>query len=421
MRPLGTPHRRTLSITRKSHEKFAFHSSRTRLVWAKSFGKNHHDAGKQRCFRALGGSIADKNSRNSPESVSAGGFTRKHWVGLFLIATLGAAAWFLRKEAASFQWDVFFSTLRGLDWRWMTAALGLILLTYLGRALRWEVMIRPMCPAASIWYIFKATAIGFTAIVLFGRAGELVRPYLIAKKEKLTFSSQMAVWLIERIFDLLMVLLIFGAALTRVSKTAAPNNPGLRWVLDAGGWIAAGAALVALVILIAFRHFTDSAQERLMEALSFLPPRVLERIRKLVASFSAGMGSTRDNAFALRLLAYTFVEWTLVAASFYAVFRAFPATAELGWNDILVFMGFVSFGSAVQIPGIGGGMQIAAVVVLTELFGLGLEVSSGLAVVIWATSFVVIVPFGLGLALHEGIRFGNLREISKETAAEGGV
>ena len=63
-------------------------------------------------------------------------------------------------------------------------------------------------------------------------------------------------------------------------------------------------------------------------------------------------------------------------------------------------------------------MQIAAVVVLTELFGLGLEVSTGLAVIFWATSFAVIVPFGLGLALHEGIRVSSLRQIAAEATAK---
>lgn len=342
---------------------------------------------------------------------------RKHWIALIVVCILAATAWALREKARSFQWDVLASTIRGLDWGWMTLALGLIMLTYLGRAMRWEVMIRPICPDASVWYLFKATAIGFTAIVLFGRAGELVRPYLIAKKEKLPFSSQMATWLLERIFDLLMVLLIFGAALTQVSNAGAAPGSALQWILEFGGWVAAAVALVALVVLVVFRNFTEAAQERLMASLSFLPPRMLERIRALVASFAMGMGSTRDNGFAFRLLVYTFIEWFLVACSFLAVFRAFPATANLGWSDILVFMGFVSFGSAIQIPGIGGGMQLAAILVLTELFGLSLEVSTGLAIVIWATSFVVIVPFGLALALHEGIRLGSLREISDAAAA----
>ena len=58
--------------------------------------------------------------------------------------------------------------------------------------------------------LLSATVIGFTAITLFGRPGEFVRPYLIALKEKVPVTSQLAAWLLERIFDLLMALLLFG-------------------------------------------------------------------------------------------------------------------------------------------------------------------------------------------------------------------
>ena len=47
---------------------------------------------------------------------------------------------------------------------------------------------------------------------LSGRPGELIRPYLIAVREKTPFSSQMAIWLLERIWDLLIVLAMFGFA-----------------------------------------------------------------------------------------------------------------------------------------------------------------------------------------------------------------
>ena len=107
-------------------------------------------------------------------------------------------------------WHDFTEALAGVDWSWLALALALILATYVGRALRWEVMLRPLQSHTSIWRIFSATAIGFTAVVLFGRAGEPVRPYLIAKRECVTFSSQVAAWVVERMLDLLMVLVILG-------------------------------------------------------------------------------------------------------------------------------------------------------------------------------------------------------------------
>ncbi len=78
--------------------------------------------------------------------------------------------------------EPFLDVLRGLRPEWMAVALALILAAYVVRATRWRVMIRPMAPQATVWEMTVATFIGFTAVVLFGRAGEPVRPYLIARK-----------------------------------------------------------------------------------------------------------------------------------------------------------------------------------------------------------------------------------------------
>jgi glycosyltransferase 2 family protein len=79
-------------------------------------------------------------------------------------------------------------------------------------------------------------------------------------------------------------------------------------------------------------------------------------------------------------------------------------------------MGFVSFGAVVQIPGIGGGVQVVAVLVLTKIFGLPVELATSIAVLMWLITFVVIVPFGLAVALHQGLSWRNLRQLEQETA-----
>jgi hypothetical protein len=109
----------------------------------------------------------------------------------------------------------------------------------------------------------------------------------------------------------------------------------------------------------------------------------------------------------------------VIAGAFYCVFRAFPATTDFRMNDVVIVLGFVAFGSIVQIPGIGGGMQIATALVLTEFYGLSLESASGIALVLWLVSFVSIVPIGLALAFHEGIQWGNLRHIDPSARGAG--
>jgi uncharacterized protein (TIRG00374 family) len=339
-------------------------------------------------------------------------------IGIGVVIALFAAAAIAilyRMRGTGFRWDLFLATFRELDAFWMTAAILLILLTYVGRALRWQVLMRPVCPHPSFSNLLTATIIGFTAVVLFGRAGEVVRPYLIAIKEKVSFSSQLAAWLLERIYDLLVVLLISAFALTQIQENNAAFGPGVQWVLRTGGLLISVICTICFVVLMLFRQFSDAMRQRLLDSLAFLPPKYFHKIEQIVTAFAQGMQSTRSGSFVALLVFYTIAEWLVITASQVCLFKAVPITAHLRPIDSLIFVGFVAFGSIVQIPGVGGGMQVAAVLVLTEFFGLPFEKASGLAILIWITTYVVIIPFGFLLAFREGIQWNNLRHIQTET------
>lgn len=334
-----------------------------------------------------------------------------------VLAIAAMAVLIYRWQSSGFEWSVFASTLAHLDPGWLSLSVVLCLLTYVGRALRWQVMVRPLKPNPSLWNILSATVIGFTGVVLFGRPGELARPYLIAVREQLSFSSQMATWMLERIYDLLLVLLIFGISLQRVSRHTGQFGPAVEWVLRAGGYIIGFLGLICLGLLFLFNRLSPAGERRIEDALGFLPPAWHARIVRVLTEFLHGMRSTRSLGFIIRLLIYSVLEWALIAASLLCLFRAFPATAHFSVTDVFVFLGFVSFGSAVQIPGIGGGLQVAAIVVLTELFHLSFEVSASLALVVWLLSFVMVTPFGLVLAFHQGIRWRTLRQLEADSPA----
>jgi hypothetical protein len=337
------------------------------------------------------------------------------------IAAVLAAVGFVvhRWRTSGFDWGQFAAALRNVDWSWLLPAIALVLATYVGRALRWEIMLRPLRKDPNLWRIFTATCIGFTAVVLFGRAGEPVRPYLIAKKEDVSFSSQIAAWIVERILDLLMVLLIFGIALTQVSGSAIQPGPKMRVILEIGGYAVVLLGAASLALLIGLSRMRSRVLHRLIGGLRFLPEKPLRKLESVLASFEEGMQSMRRADYTVLLVVYTVVEWLVIAGAFYAVCRAFPATAALGMTDVLILLGFVAFGSAVQIPGVGGGVQIATVVVLTEFFGVAFEAASGIALVLWSIMFVSIVPLGLALAFHEGIKFRNLRHLDSAAGAAG--
>lgn len=337
---------------------------------------------------------------------------RKLILAALLIALLGFAIY--RLARSDFAWPVFFAAFRNVDWAWLVASIFLIYLSHFGRALRWEVMLRPQRKGASLPGLFSATIVGFTAIVLLGRPGEVVRPYLIAVKEKVTFSSQMAAWLLERIFDLLMILLLFGYALVVVPADRLHLGPGLQWVFRTGGYVCAAICTLCLVVLLAFRGFAGTMQERLSHALAFLPERFRERTARLAAAFGEGTRSASSTSFLLLLLSYSAFIWLVLVACYFCLFRSIAATSTFRLDQVTVFMGLVAFGSAIQIPGIGGGFQVAAIIVLREVFGLRLETATGLAVLLWVAAFLPVVPAGLVLGFREGLNWRKIRMIRND-------
>jgi glycosyltransferase 2 family protein len=344
---------------------------------------------------------------------------RRRWITrvvLALAALLVVVGLFYRLRGNSFQWQLFLNTLSHVNGAWLTVSMLLTLLGYWGRALRWEVMLRPLGSTVTIRRLTYDTAIGFMAVVLLGRAGEVVRPYLISVSAGAPFSSQLAAWMLERVLDLLAVLLLFALALMWIPSRGLALGPALRWVLGAGGYLVAAIGVACLLFLILFRNFSDVAQGRLLSAVSFLPANYYNRVERMLTAFSQGMEATRDLKSLLLLLIYTVLEWILILGTFYALFLSFPVTAQFKITDVVIILGFMAFGSIVQIPGIGGGIQVVSILVLTEIYRLPLEAATGVAIFIWIITFVVIIPVGFVCAVHEGLSWTKLRQLPKDVS-----
>ncbi len=116
-------------------------------------------------------------------------------VALCLLIYLQVRTW------KNFDWGVFWSRTDHVSLLGLLAGIVLTYLAYLLRAVRWRIFLKPVCQTTTA-RLLGPQFIGFSALALLGRAGEMIRPYLIAKKERLTFTSQIAVWGVERIFDM---------------------------------------------------------------------------------------------------------------------------------------------------------------------------------------------------------------------------
>lgn len=339
------------------------------------------------------------------------------WVALLVVGIVGIILYRAATGSEGFDWNRFGTTLQSLDPKWAALAILFIILSYFGRAIRWEIMIRPLGPTPSLWRIFVGTLIGFTAIVLLGRPGEFVRPWWIGRESNTPFSAQLAIWLFERIYDLLVVILFFGYGLIHLagSGIVSKAGPELRLVVSSGGTLALAGAALCLAFIFALRFLDDRQRQSLIGLVDRLPAPLAARLRPLAGNFLIGAAACCDPKLQWLVIFYTFLEWLVIAACYWALFQAFPVTRFLSVEDVITVVGLVSFGAVVQLPGIGGGMQVAAIAVLTQLFGLGLEEASSLAIILWVISFTLIVPIGIIFALREGLSFKILRQVEQES------
>jgi uncharacterized protein (TIRG00374 family) len=332
------------------------------------------------------------------------------------VVAAAAVVWFLHAQFAErgFDWNLAAGSFVKLRWSWLALSLLPIAGTYVVRALRWAVFLKPLKARPSFRNLLSATVIGFTAITLFGRAGDFVRPYLISVKEEVPFTSQLASWVLERIFDLLMASLLLAFALAQVQAWGVQLRPTLAWVLVFGGRFVGLSCLAVLVLLVSMRHLAEPVRHRLLAALRFLPEARFRKIERLLTALVQGVESTRSDGALLLVLAYSVVEWALIAACYWCLAQAYAGNIDLSFVNIMILMGFVAFGGVVQVPGVGGGTQVVAALVLTELFGVRLELASSFALMLWVLTFVVIVPIGLVWAVKEGLDWHSLRKIGRE-------
>lgn len=347
----------------------------------------------------------------SPRVVS---FLKKHAYLAAAGILLAALLYFWLRHAGEFDWVRFRANLAEADPLWIAASCLLITLSYLGRAIRWQLMLRPISPHPNFAGLLSATIVGFTATVFFGRVGEFVRPYLIARKEGVSVSSQLAVWVAERIFDLLMVLLLFGFALSQLQTGAAHITPRVAAILEAGGWALGFLSLVCLIAITSFRYFHDGLRDRLLDALGFLPAHALAKATRFLDSFGEGMLATRNPRSLTLLFVYSVLEWIVLILVGYCVMHALPGTRVLTLQDTMIVLGFVAFGGSVQLPGIGGGSQVATIFTLTELCGISAESAGGAAVLLWLVNLVIVVPFGLVLALRGGLKWNEMKNAVRD-------
>jgi hypothetical protein len=262
--------------------------------------------------------------------------------------------------------------------------------------------------------------IGFTGLALFGRPGELIRPYLIARKVGLTMSSQMAVWLVERIFDMGAFALIMAVNILFNAKTLQKlpgfqgNNAFYKFEL-AAGILLAGVAVATLFAAMIRRAPSAAASvaERIFTPIS---PRFAKGLGFRVHAFGEGLHTVADFKSLLQLSGISIVIWLVIGITYVIVTRAFhdPQLAQMQLSSVLLLTAASVVGGVLQLPVVGGGSQLATIGTLRGIFHIAPEIATSCGMMLWLVTFMSVIPAGLFLAHRERVSLTRVEEESIE-------
>jgi uncharacterized protein (TIRG00374 family) len=337
---------------------------------------------------------------------------RKHlFVTSIIVALLGFFAYLQFRTWRDFDWATFWYQTRQTDVRRLLFGVVLIYATYLLRAVRWKILLRPSknVPAREL---VGAQVIGFTSVAILGRPGDLVRPYVIAKKHDLGLSSQIAVLTVERILDIgafalvLILDLLFSPKLQQL--------PHFQQFRAAGEVLAVLTLAGASVIFLIWRN-GEMVARRFERLLGRFSQHAAHSARDKVLRFSEGLHTIHDVGSLVQILLLSVAIWLIIALAYVQVMHAYPDPLRgMTISHVVLVMCASIAGSVLQLPMVGGGSQLATISVMENVFDIPKELALSCGIMLWLVTFVAVVPLGLIWARIEHV---NLRQAEHEAEA----
>lgn len=314
----------------------------------------------------------------------------------------------------AFDWRSLRVQLRSVSVLRVLIGVACIYGTFFLRAVRWAVLLGPRKKVSAATLI-APQFIGFTAVTLFGRLADLGRPYLIARRTNLPVAAQVAIYSVERMFDLAAAAIIFS-----VTLALAPRDLPHHEMFARAGAISLAATLFVACAAVAIRV----AGER----IALLAERLLRPMSVKMASSAAGrirdFRTGLDTLSSLRTfvlsLGISLVMWFCIAESYVQSVHAMTATPELAtlsFTQTMLLMATSMGGSLLQVPILGWFTQIGIMALAVHnYFGVPSEPATAYGAVLLFINNLSFVPAGLLVARSTGISLSSTTEAAEAQA-----
>jgi uncharacterized protein (TIRG00374 family) len=297
----------------------------------------------------------------------------------------------------------------------LVAGFFVVVLTYVLRAWRWQYLLQPIGPTR-FRTAFRTTVIGFAALgVLPARAGDVLRPYLLARQEGLSVSATLATIVMERVLDLIAVLALLALY---VWGFADPGTlpPALLSGIEVSSAVAGAVAIALMGVMWVLATHPERIGGLVFTLARVLPHAVADRLADLARTFSTGFAAAREPRALAAAVAWSFPLWVAIAAEAWLVTIAFGIAMPFAGTFLL--QALLVIGVAVPTPGAVGSYHEAYRLGVTTFFGAPEDTAVAAAIVTHAISYFPVVLAGIVFMAQDGLSFGRIKALAgtKEVA-----
>jgi uncharacterized membrane protein YbhN (UPF0104 family) len=280
------------------------------------------------------------------------------------------------------------------------------------RAWRWQYLLEPL-GETGFGNAFRATCVGFAASGLLpARAGEVIRPYFLARRAHVSATGAFATIVLERLLDTLAVLILLASYVFVFGRDAGAANPVAFAAMKWAGAVAGAGSLVALGVLFVMAGDPARIGRLLANLAQVLPSALAGLLAQVAEKFAVGLGAVRRPRRLLVALLLSFPLWLVICFGIWAGVVAFPIVVPFTGSFLLVAL--LVIGVAVPTPGAVGGFHEALRIGVTTFFGAPSDAAVGAAIVVHALTIVPALLLGLFYAADEGLNLSRMRQLADD-------
>ncbi|MHB8092154.1 MAG: lysylphosphatidylglycerol synthase transmembrane domain-containing protein [Syntrophales bacterium] len=278
-----------------------------------------------------------------------------------------------------------YSSLHKINGALVISSLAVMILMQALRAIRWGLILKPLDPLINKFTIFSITSVGFLAIIAIpARLGELARPYLITKKSRVPMSSALGTIFVERVLDILTVLVIAAVVFFL--------TPLPLWLFRAGVSLFIFTAVIFGLMIMALR-WKEKTALLLIPVIARIPPKITTKITEITGSFVEGLSIMKHRSLFGAVVILSLIIWLADALAIYLLFLAFSLNLPL--TAAFVIMIILIAGIAIPVaPGFIGNWHYFCILGL-GLFNVAKTEALTFAVIYHALSIGIIIVLGV--------------------------